>query len=197
MIIFIEGPRHVGKTHLINSFFAQNKNPDIIYYKFQFAKYIEELGFRDHEAGPGVHYFSIANVLTILELNRTLLKDKIMIFDRSIFSAYVWSIYRKRMPKARLLSEFSKILNGELYQECTVLYLTRNQETDPEKREKDYFGNFENYTIEKKLFEDIFKDFRSEIIDSKKSNHFMTFTNNFDTTSVSDFCEILNSLATR
>ena len=49
MIVFIEGPRHVGKTHLMESFFRRNENPDIIYYKFAFAKYIEDLGMKDQE----------------------------------------------------------------------------------------------------------------------------------------------------
>ena len=68
MIILIEGHRHSGKTFLMERFFEENKDPKIHYYKFQFAKYIESLGLRDQEDGPGVHYFSIANVLTILEL---------------------------------------------------------------------------------------------------------------------------------
>ena len=55
MIIFCEGPRHSGKTHLIDAFLAQNKNPDIIYYKFKFAKYIEDFDISGHETGPGVH----------------------------------------------------------------------------------------------------------------------------------------------
>jgi hypothetical protein len=96
MIIFCEGPRHSGKTHLIDEFFKQNSNPNVIYYKFKFAKYIDDFGMRDQESGAGVHYFSIGNILTILELNKTLLKDKIVVFDRCIYSAYVWSIYRNR-----------------------------------------------------------------------------------------------------
>ena len=101
MILVIEGHRHSGKTFLIEKFFEQNTNPKVHYYKFQFAKYIDQLEMRDQDAGPGVHYFSIANVLTILELNQTILKDQILVFDRCIFSAYVWSIYRERMDQFR------------------------------------------------------------------------------------------------
>ena len=112
MIILIEGHRHSGKTFLMEKFFEENKDPKIHYYKFQFAKYIESLGLRDQEDGPGVHYFSIANVLTILELNQSILKDQVIVFDRCIFSAYVWSIYRERMDNERLTNEFRKILNS-------------------------------------------------------------------------------------
>ena len=55
MIILIEGHRHSGKTFLMEKFFEENKDPKIHYYKFQFAKYIESLGLRDQEDGPGVH----------------------------------------------------------------------------------------------------------------------------------------------
>lgn len=195
MIVFIEGPRHCGKTFLIDSFFKQNKNPNVLYYKFQFAKYIDELGFRDHEIGPGVHYFSISNVLTILELNKTYFKDKIMVFDRSIYSAYVWSIYRKRMEKERLLNEFEKVLSSDLYQNCVLYYLTRKDMPSPEKREKDYFRNFENYSEEKKIFDKVLERTYPYSTNSSRSNYRIDFTNNFDQKSTETFCELLNDLS--
>lgn len=195
MIIFIEGPRHTGKTHLMEEFFKQNTNPNVLYYKFAFAKYIEDLGLRDQESGPGVHYFSIANVLTILELNKTILKDKIIVFDRSIFSAYVWSIYRERMDKQRLLEEFDKVLESDLYQNCVLVYLTRKEMETPEKREKDYFGNFENYEAEKKVFEEVLERTYKYSSDSSKRNFNILYTNNFDEQSVTLFCQMLNDIA--
>lgn len=196
MIVFIEGPRHVGKTHLIDYFFKNNQNPNVIYYKFAFAKYIEDLEMKDQEAGPGVHYFSVANIMTILELNKTILKDKILVFDRSIFSAYVWSIYRDRMDRARLLSEFEKILASDLYQDCTLLYLTRNNEISPEKREKkDYFGNFENYDSEKVIFEEVLSKMNSYYDEVDRNNKYFTFTNNFDQESTIRFYELMTTLS--
>lgn len=194
MIIFIEGCRHVGKTHLIDSFFRQNTDPNVIYYKFRFAHYIDELGMRDQETGPGVHYFSISNVLTILELNRTLLKDKIVIFDRSIFSAYVWSIYRNRMDRERLVNEFEKILNGDLYENCALFYLSRKEMPTPEKRNKDYFGNFENYDQEKVIFDEIISKFMPQATDTSRNNKYIEFVNNFDEESIVNFCSILNTI---
>ena len=195
MIIFIEGPRHTGKTHLMEEFFKQNQNPNVLYYKFAFAKYIEELGMRDQETGPGVHYFSIANVLTILELNKEILKDKVIVFDRSIFSAYVWSIYRERMDKQRLLKEFEKVLDSDLYQNCALVYLTRKEMETPEKRDKDYFGNFENYDAEKKVFEEVLEMASQYTSDSSKRNFNIMYLNNFDTKSVALFCQMLNDIA--
>ena len=152
-LIIIEGHRHSGKTHLIEKFLEQNTNPNVHYYKFQFAKYIDELGMRDQDSGPGVHYFSIANVMTILELNQSLLKDQILVFDRCIFSAYVWSIYRERMGQFRLVEEFKKILTSDLFNNVKLLYVDRDEDIKIIKREKDYFGNFESADHEKELFE--------------------------------------------
>jgi hypothetical protein len=194
MILVIEGARHSGKTFLIEKFFEQNKNPKVHYYKFQFAKYVDDLGMRDQETGPGVHYFSIANVLTILELNQTLLKDHILVFDRCIFSAYVWSIYRERMNQFRLLSEFQKILISDLYQNSKILYVERGSEIEITKREKDYFGNFENSDREKELFERVFSEFRDEINDSSRNNDFVRMINRFNEESIDEFNQILEGL---
>ena len=194
MILVIEGHRHSGKTFLIEKFFEQNTNPKVHYYKFQFAKYIDQLEMRDQDAGPGVHYFSIANVLTILELNQTILKDQILVFDRCIFSAYVWSIYRERMDQFRLLGEFQKILNSDLYQNSKVVYVNRADKIEIKKREKDYFSNFENADAEKELFERIFSEFRDEINDSSRNNDFVRLTNHFNNESIDEFNQMLNNL---
>ena len=190
----IEGARHNGKTYLIEKFFEQNTNPKVHYYKFQFAKHIDDLGMRDQETGPGVHYFSIANVLTILELNETLLKDHILVFDRCIFSAYVWSIYRERMGTFRLLEEFRKILNSKLYQNVKLLYVERGDDIRITKREKDYFGNFEDADHEKELFERIFSEFSSQMTDSARMNEFSRMINEFDDSSSVQFNQMLNDL---
>lgn len=195
MIILIEGHRHSGKTFLMEKFFEENKDPKIQYYKFQFAKYIESLGLRDQEDGPGIHYFSIANVLTILELNQSILKDQVIVFDRCIFSAYVWSIYRERMDKDRLTNEFRKILNSELWQNCKILYVSRPTEINTEVREKDYFGNFENLESEKNLFDNLFSEFIEVITDYKLKNSLIRFKNNFDQLSEERFIAVLTQLA--
>lgn len=195
MIILIEGHRHSGKTFLMEKFFEENKDPKIHYYKFQFAKYIESLGLRDQEDGPGVHYFSIANVLTILELNQSILKDQVIVFDRCIFSAYVWSIYRERMDNDRLTNEFRKILNSELWQNCKILYVSRPTEINTEVREKDYFENFENLESEKNLFDKLFSEFIEVITDDKLNNGLIRFKNNFDQLSEERFIAVLTQLA--
>jgi len=197
MIVIIEGHRLSGKTFLIDRFFEQNQNPKVHYYKFQFAKYVDDLKMRDQETGPGVHYFSIANVLTILELNQTLLKDHILVFDRCIFSAYVWSIYRERMGQLRLLEEFKKILDSELYQMSKVLYVERADGVEASRGIKDYFGNFENADREKELFERVFSEFMPQMTDLSRSNEFNRMINHFDETSSTQFNTMLDDLINR
>ena len=196
MIIFIEGCRNVGKTTLLSKFFEQNTNPNVIYYKFYFAKYIEEFGITKYDDGPGVHYFSIANVLTILELNKTLFKDKVLIFDRSIFSAYTWSILRKRMDKQSLLDEFEKILNSQLYGDCALMFLDKPESISSNKsnRQKDYFDQFESYYKEKIIFKELFDRFGELINNPKKNNYFIEFENNFDNESIVKFIKLLSDL---
>lgn len=195
MIVMIEGPRHCGKTYLLENFFRTNADPTIMYYKFAFAKYIDDLGMRDQETGAGVHYFSIANVMTILELNKTVFKDKLLVFDRSIFSAYVWSIYRKRMDQDRLLSEFRKILASDLYQDCCVINIDRINSAKVLKREKDFFGNFEDYTKERSIFEMVYDEMTENIMNTGKNTSLIRFINQFNDESLGYFNELINQIA--
>lgn len=196
MIVLLEGPRHSGKTHLLEKFFEQNKNPNVIYYKFLFAKYIDQFGFKDQEAGPGVHYFSIGNILTIFELNQTFFKDKIIVFDRCIFSAYVWSMYRKRLKKTKLMEEFEKILNSELYSNISMIYLERDSSVKVDKkRDKDFFGSFENYTRESELFHELIEKFNRQILNGERHNSYHIFKNAFDEKSIALFNTLMNDLS--
>ena len=109
MIVIIEGPRGAGKSHLVNRFFSQNLKDDYVYYKWDFAEWVKELEI--DESKQGCHYFSVGNIITILELADNMFKDKILVLDRSLISAYVWAMYRNRMERKTLEEEFSKIMS--------------------------------------------------------------------------------------
>ena len=88
MILFIEGPRHSGKTYLINNFLSVCNDPRIEYYKFYFANHIKMLDLVKLDDSAALHYFSLGNIMTIMEMNlRPEYRDKIWIFDRAILSA--------------------------------------------------------------------------------------------------------------
>jgi hypothetical protein len=111
----------------------------------------------------------------------------VIVFDRSIYSAYVWSIYRRRMEKDRLMREFRKVLESDLYQDCVLFYLTRGVEIKEEKREKDYFGNFEDYDAEKKTFDEVIGSNADVVTSIKKKNLTCFFENKFNEESETAF----------
>jgi predicted AAA+ superfamily ATPase len=89
MILFVEGARHCGKTFLINKFIENCNDPRLEYYKFYFADHIKTLDLVELDSDPSLHYFSLGNIMTIMEMNlRPEYRDKIWIFDRAIISAY-------------------------------------------------------------------------------------------------------------
>ena len=195
MIIMIEGPRGVGKSTLVYNYFNKNKKENVVYYKFLFSDYIKDLEFEDQEQGPGVHYFSISNIITILDISNTLLKDKHVIFDRSIFSAYVWSIFRNRMPKDRLINEFSNLLNSEIYRDCNVISIKNQDCHIPAERNKsDIFNKYESFNEESKIYSEVFDIFNKEVNNNNKGNFGYTFINNKDKDSFNRFNNLLDEI---
>ena len=112
MILFVEGARHSGKTFLINKFVEDCNDPRVEYYKFYFANHIKTLDLVGLDSTPSLHYFSLGNIMTIMEMNlRPEYQDKIWIFDRAIISAYTWAILRNRLTRNAAELEFLKLLN--------------------------------------------------------------------------------------
>jgi len=195
MIILVEGPRGSGKSHLVNQFMEKNGDSDVLYYKFAFSDWIKTLKIQDMEKGPGVHYFSISNIITLLDVANKMLQGKTIILDRSIFSAYVWSIYRERMDIDRLIREFSRFLGHESYNECKIVYVSKEDSSLVIDRSKDdIFDEFENYEEEKLIYDNILHFFENEITDPKRNNSLVHFKNRFDSSSESDFNKLLGDL---
>lgn len=149
MILFVEGPRSCGKTYLIENFLTKLKaNPlylaepsvrNIEYYKFYFANHIKTLGLQNLDATPALHYFSLGNIMTIMEMNlRPQYKDKIWIFDRAIISAYSWAVLRHRLTPDRARQEYEALLNSDLYRNCKTIVIKVNRQTN-DNRGKDMF----------------------------------------------------------
>jgi hypothetical protein len=138
MILFIEGPRSCGKTFLINQFLEECKDPRLEYYKFYFANHVKSLGLVERDSDPSLHYFSLGNIMTILEMNqRPEYKDRIWIFDRALISAYAWAVLRNRLTLERADEEFLKILDSDLFRNCKTLYVRVADQTGDQTRVKD------------------------------------------------------------
>jgi thymidylate kinase len=192
MIVLIEGPRGSGKSHLVDNFFTQNKDDRFIYYKWEFSKWVSDLGI--NENCESTHYLSIGNILTILELSQTLFEDKILVLDRSIFSAYVWAMYLKRLDQTRSDAELNTILLSSIYQNCKLVYVTRDESVKEFNRDKkDIFDAYENYGIEKRIFDETFTIFNKTINESDIGNSMIMFNNRFDSLCQFEFNKLLNS----
>lgn len=191
MIILIEGPRNVGKTHLIKSFFDQNTNPDILQYKYDFAGTIQKYNIANEEA---IHYFSIANILTVFDMIK-MFPDKTWILDRSLLSAYVWGHIRHRLPLHKLAFELFEILDEPFYANCHVIYVDRYSADEPVViRSKDQFDKFENHTTESDLFDDIIDNMHPRLIREDRNNAVHRIFNNYDQESELRFNTLLNEL---
>lgn len=195
MIIMIEGARGAGKSTLVDRYFKNNVNPNIIYYKFALSDYVKLLKMEDQETGPGIHYFSISNIITILDIANTILKDKVVVFDRSIFSAYVWSIYRNRMDKVDLLLEFNTYLSSPMYSNVKLIKVNKSNVNKVIEREKnDIFDKFENYKAEDEIYDEILSLSQYNIQSSHRGNIALKFSNNMDEDSHDRFANLLNGI---
>ena len=191
----IEGPRGSGKTTLTQEFFKLNQNPKTKHYKFSLSDYVKKFEIGSKEEEKSLHYFSISNILTILEISGTFLKDLNVVFDRSIFSAYVWSIYQDRLPKKRLMSEFDKILSSEIYRDCKLIYVTKSDPDFKISRDKaDVFSQFEDYGAEKRVYDEVLGHFKSLTYNPNSGNEYYEFQNDFNQESIISFNKLLTGI---
>ena len=148
MILFVEGPRACGKTYLIDNFIMRNRTnppkviepPVIEYYKFYFADHIKTLGLVERESDPILHYFSLGNIMTIMEMNlRPEYKNKVWVFDRAIISAYAWAVLRNRLTIDQAKAEYLALLRSDLFHNCSTIMVTVDHQTSDSNRKKDTF----------------------------------------------------------
>ena len=99
------------------------------------------------------------------------------------------------MSEDRLINEFSKILEDVEYNNCKVIYLTRDESISTVSRDKDdVFSTYENYHVENSIFKSIFSIFKNEVSDSSRNNEFIEFVNNFDTDSQKEFKQLIENI---
>ena len=196
MILFVEGARHSGKTFLINQFLEKYDDPRIEYYKFYFANHVKMLDLVELDATPALHYFSLGNIMTIMEMNlRPEYKDKIWIFDRAIISAYTWAILRKRLGRSQAELEFLKLINSDLYKNSKTLVVSVAGQTGDSIRIKDTWDGKHSTTEEQLLMASLIESGLKNLADTDKNNGLSFVFNQFDEASVNSFnrecCKLL------
>lgn len=189
MILFIEGPRGSGKTFLINQFLNECKDSRIEYYKFYFANHVKSLGLVNNDADPSLHYFSLGNIMTILEMNqRPEYKDRIWVFDRALISAYAWAVLRSRLELDRANAEFLTILQSDLFQNCKTLYVRVGAQTADQTRVKDSWdGAHSTFEEAQKLGHFLCEGYDHISNEVDRTNGCRTVENRFDNESVEAF----------
>lgn len=188
MILIIEGPRSCGKTFLINQFLEECKDPRLQYYKFYFANHIKMLDMAERDSDPSLHYFSLGNIMTILEMNqRPEYKDMIWIFDRALISAYAWAVLRKRLGLEEAGEEYMKVLESDLFKNCKTLYVTVDRQTGDSSRVKDTWDGAHSTKIETDHLSHFFSLGFDLIGSANRSNNGAIIRNNFDQDSVDSF----------
>jgi hypothetical protein len=196
MILFVEGARHSGKTFLIDQFLETHKDPRIEYYKFYFANHVKSLDLVDLDATPALHYFSLGNIMTIMEMNlRPEYQDKIWIFDRAIISAYTWAILRKRLGRSKAELEFLKLISSDLYKNSKTLVVSVAGQTGDSSRVKDTWDGKHSTVEEQQLMANLIESGLKELADTDKNNGISFVFNQFDQASVVSFnnecCKLL------
>jgi hypothetical protein len=188
MILFVEGARHSGKTFLINQFIEQCNDPRVEYYKFYFANHVKTLSIVDQDATPSLHYFSLGNIMTIMEMNlRPEYKDKIWVFDRAIISAYTWAILRNRLSRTKAEVEFLTLLKSNLYENSKTIVVAVAGQTEDSKRVKDTWDGAHSTIEEQQLMADLIDIATPELANSHKNNKLSIVFNRFDEQSIKDF----------
>lgn len=188
MILFVEGARHSGKTFLINQFIQAQADSRIEYYKFYFANHVKSLGLVELDSTPALHYFSLGNIMTIMEMNlRPEYKDKIWIFDRAIISAYAWAILRKRLPRDRAELEFQSLIGSDLYRNSKTLVVSVTGQTGDSSRVKDTWDAMHSTAEEQRIMSELISSGMADLASTVKNNGLSFVFNEFCQSSVESF----------
>ena len=173
---------------VINKFLETCTDPRVEYYKFYFANHVKSLNLSRFDKDPALHYYSLGNIMTILEMNqRPQYKDKIWIFDRAIISAYVWAILRERLSTTEALDEYNNLLSSELFSNCKTLYIKVNGDGKESGRVKDMWDMVHSTSAEQLLMDKLIYDGGFCLRNPRRGNAFIEITNNWDENSIEEF----------
>jgi hypothetical protein len=149
---------------------------------------VKWLGLAERDSDQSLHYFSLGNIMTILEMNqRPEYKDKIWIFDRALISAYTWAVLRKRMDLEAAGVEYTKVLESELFRNCKTLYVTVDRQTGDSSRVKDTWDGAHSTEQETDHLSHFFSLGFDLIGSYERENDGTIIRNNFDQASVDLF----------
>jgi len=195
MIIFIEGTRHSGKTYLLNQLLEKHgKDLNLFYYKFYLADEYSSIVKEWEKSDTGIHYFSMGNIMTILDLHKHL-PDKIFIFDRAHFTAATWAALWNRIDFDQAQTELSGLISRPGYENCKTIFIDAPLEFKQDQaRKKDLWDGLVSSTDEYRIMRKLIEEAPFRFQDDTLGNSYSRFINNFNPESVDGFCDLIQKL---
>lgn len=195
MIIFIEGTRHSGKTYLLNQLIERHgADLNLFYYKFYLANEYSSIVKDWDKSDKGIHYFSMGNIMTILDLHKQF-PEKIFVFDRAHITAATWATLWNRITFDEAQSELAGLITRPGYQDCkTVMIDAPDQFKQDQSRQKDLWDGLISPSEEKRIMNTLIQSAPWTFNEGRLGNSFSTFTNNFNPESVDEFCDLIQKL---
>jgi hypothetical protein len=195
MIIFIEGTRHSGKTYLLNQLIERHgASLNLFYYKFYLANEYSAIVKDWDKSDKGIHYFSMGNIMTILDLHKQF-PEKIFVFDRAHITAATWATLWNRITFDEAQAELAGLINRPGYQDCkTIMIDAPDQFKQDQARQKDLWDGLISPSEEKRIMHSLIQSAPWTFKEGRLGNSFNNFTNNFNPESVDEFCELIQKL---
>jgi len=195
MIIFIEGTRHCGKTYLLNQLIEKHgQELGLHYYKFYLADEYSALVKDWNKSDKGIHYFSMGNIMTILDLHKSF-PEKIFVFDRAHITAATWAALWFRLTFDEAKSELYGLIGRPGYENCKTVMIDAPEEFKQDQaRKKDLWDGLVSSKDEQRIMRKLVEDTPFRFRDDRIGNDFKYFVNNFDQESVDQFCDLIKKL---
>jgi len=195
MIIFIEGTRHSGKTYLLNQLIEKHgADLNLFYYKFYLADEYSAIVKDWEKSALGIHYFSMGNIMTILDLHKHF-PEKIFIFDRAHITAAAWATLWNRIDYDRAKTELCGLISRPGYENCKTVFIDALDDLKQDHaRKKDLWDGLVLSKDEQRIMQRLIEDTPFRFRDERLGNSFDHFTNNFDQESVDGFCGLIQKL---
>ena len=195
MIIFIEGTRHSGKTYLLSKLIERHgEELGLFYYKFYLADEYSALVKEWDKSDKGIHYFSMGNIMTILDLHKKF-PEKIFIFDRAHITATAWATIWNRLTPNEAEAELAGLVSRPGYEDCKIVFINTNDKFKQDSdRKKDLWDGLVSSTSEFELMHSLLDSAPKKIYDAELGNSISYFNNNFNEESVDLFCELIRQL---
>ena len=166
----------------------------LFYYKFYLADEYSSIVKEWDKSDKGIHYFSMGNIMTILDLHKHF-PEKIFVFDRAHITAATWATIWNRLNFDQAKAELYGLIDRPGYQNCKTVMIDAPAEFKQDTaRKKDLWDGLVSSKDEHRIMRKLIEDTPFRFRDDRIGNSFEYFTNNFSPDSVDEFCSLIQTL---